>query len=64
MAALSDARTLEIWRGEAPSMRVNYRRAGQWEFVRPWVSPDGHAVLVAVRDYTQPLDAFDLVVVD
>jgi hypothetical protein len=43
---------------------VSYRRPGRWELEHPYISADGSALLVALRDYTQPLDAYNFLLVD
>ncbi len=65
VASLADPHSLTIERA-GHVVAVAYKRlvASQWELVRPWVAPDGSSVLVTVRDYTQSLDTFDLVVID
>ena len=63
VAGIEDKRTLRLTRGEE-GKRVPYHREGRFELEHPYVTPDGAAVLVAVRDYTQPLDAFDFLLVD
>lgn len=43
---------------------VKWRRGGRWEFAQPYVAPDGGFALVAVRDFSEPLDQYGLVLLD
>ncbi|HZS36869.1 MAG TPA: hypothetical protein VFF06_08585 [Polyangia bacterium] len=63
IAGIEDKKSLKLTRDGASKL-IPYRRDGRWELERPYLTPDGATALVAVRDYTQPLDAYDLLVVD
>jgi hypothetical protein len=39
---------------------IHYHRSGRWELEQPYVAPDGSWALVALRDYTNPLDEYSL----
>ncbi len=43
---------------------VKWRRGGRWEFVQPYVAPDGGFALVAIRDFTEPFDQYGLLYLD
>jgi hypothetical protein len=64
VASVEDKRELKLTNVEGVSRKVAYRRAGNWEMDRPWVSPDASWVLASVRDYTAPLDVYVFVLVD
>lgn len=61
--SLEDKRILVITRGEQAD-KINYRRAGNWEFENPFLSADGKRALVTIRDYSAPLEVFEFVLVN
>jgi hypothetical protein len=63
VAGIEDKKQLKLTHDGASKL-VPYRRDGRWELERPYLTPDGASALVAVRDYTQPLDAYDFLIVD
>jgi hypothetical protein len=63
VAGVEDKRALKLTTKEGAQL-LPYRRDGRWELHDPWVTPDGARVLATVRDYTQPLDAWDFLIVD
>lgn len=43
---------------------LRHLHSGRWELERPYVTPDSTQVLVALRDYTLPLDVYSFVLVN
>jgi hypothetical protein len=64
VASVDDKRDLKLTGPDGNHKKVPYRRPGNWELERPWVAPDGSWILAALKDYTQPLDAYVFLVVD
>jgi hypothetical protein len=64
VVSIEDKRDLKITTPDGTHKKVPYRRQGNWELDRPYVSPDGTWILALLKDYTQPLDAYDFLVVD
>ena len=63
VAGIDEKKSLKLTR-DGVSKIVPYHRDGRWELEHPYLTPDGATVLVALRDYTQPLDAYEFLVVD
>jgi hypothetical protein len=64
VVSIEDKRQIRVTRGET-STRVSYRRPGQWELERPWISGDGKRAIFTVHEITPAgVDLFDLVLVD
>ncbi len=61
--SIEDKRILVVTRGETTD-KINYRRAGNWEFENPYVAGDGKLALVTIRDYSAPLEVFEFVLVN
>jgi hypothetical protein len=63
IVGIEDKRTIKVTTATG-SVRVPYRRDGQWELERPWLSADGARALMTVHDFGGTLDAYDLILVD
>lgn len=63
VVSVENKRTLVVNHGDAPPKRIEWRHEGQWEFERPCLAADGAFILVALREYGQPLDAYSFVIV-
>ncbi len=63
VAGIEDHHAIKLTTKET-SRVIPYRRDGRFELQDPWLTPDGSRVLVMVRDYTQPIDAFDFLIID
>jgi hypothetical protein len=64
VVSIEDKRQIRVTRGDQ-STRVAYRRPGQWELERPWISGDGKRAIFTVHEITPAgVDLFDLVLVD
>ncbi len=63
IAGIDEKRNIKLTQAGASKI-VPYKRDGRYELEYPYVPPGGKYVLVALRDYTQPLDAFFFLIVD
>src|SRR5262249_44512911 len=63
VASIEDKHALKL-RGHDGSFRdLPWHHDGNWQFEQPWFSPDGTLVLLVLREFGQPIDAFSFVVI-